>query len=167
MTTIHPAKFALQHQVISGVCSLKSFVRLASACSQELVGDVSYELQGDVDWENIPYLRLSFHAAIPLLCQRCMKPFNMAFENEVKLSPVFSDEAAKQLPPEYDPLVLAEDEVHVSDLIEDELLLLVPSTPVHALEDCSVKETSWKFGGNEELARKENPFEKLKNLKED
>jgi uncharacterized protein len=75
---------------------------------------------------------------------------------------------AEQLPEQCDPLMLDEDVVRILNLIEDELILALPSAPMHepgsacemAIED-AVAEPPQR---NEE-AQQDNPFQILEQLK--
>lgn len=66
-----------------------------------------------------------------LICQRCLEPFDWAFDQPVDVALVGSDEEAAALPEMIDPMVVERGQLVVLDWLEDEVLLAVPLVPVH------------------------------------
>jgi len=115
-----------------------------------------------------------------LECQRCLEPMVETIDAPFELVFVDSEQAAQQLAKELDPVVLDETgQIHVVDLLEDELLLHVPEIPKHAGDNaCEFQETS--FGGpigqsddqpekaspdeKDDEQSRQRPFDVLKNL---
>lgn len=105
----------------------------------------------------------------PLTCQRCIEPMIVAIDEPYELVFVESDAAARELPKSLDPVVLDETgQIRLVDLLEDELMLHVPTIPKHAEgEDCVDAERSFgdvDAAAVEESEGKKNPFAVLKDL---
>jgi len=98
-------------------------------------------------------------AALELTCQRCLKSLPFAVETELDLILVSSYDEMALLPDNTDPLLVDYDElISIQDLIEDELLLLMPQSPVHTEADCTTEynNLSAEIAGAEDTDK--NPF---------
>jgi len=161
-------KFASQHLRSQGEVPLAAMTRLAEAthCT-ELKGVVKYDLVGNVDWEGIPFIEGHFTSAIPLICQRCMSLFDYKIDTRTKLSPVKTEQQAENLPSDYDAVIVTEEEISLVELIEDELLLNVPTVAKHEAGECKVKENHWSYGEEVKVTKSaaNNPFAELADLK--
>jgi len=96
--------------------------------------------------------------AVELTCQRCLEAVVIELGSIVGLGVVDSEEEAKRLPPELDPLILGAEPVRLADLIEDEILLALPVVPMHA-HLCVPAHR--EHGGMEKA---DNPFAALRGL---
>jgi uncharacterized protein len=104
----------------------------------------------------------------PLLCQRCLEQVVVPIDSECDVGFVTSDEAAKQLPRHYEPVIVGDEPLDLHALIEDELLLALPAVPMHPQQTCQHPpgyrpETAEL----EEKSEKPNPFSVLAKLKRD
>src|SRR5690606_1403033 len=70
------------------------------------------------------------------ICQRCLEQVMLSLDAECDVGFVTSDEAAKNLPRHYEPVIVDEEALDLHALIEDELLLALPAVPMHPLETC-------------------------------
>lgn len=71
-------------------------------------------------------------AVLALKCQRCLEAVEWPVSSDIKLGIVSSLDQANSLPDGYDPLlILEEGKIPLKDIIEDELLLSLPSIPKH------------------------------------
>ena len=104
-----------------------------------------------------------------LECQRCLEPMSFPIDEPYELVFVDSEMAANDLPEEFDPVILDENgQIHVVDLLEDELMLHVPPIPRHA-EPASCGEAAQHLVDPDELdealdEKRPNPFDALKDL---
>jgi uncharacterized protein len=164
---LDPKRFASKEQQVAGEVELSGMTRLAEACGlKSLSGQVKVALQGSVDDQGIALLSGQCQTTLPLICQRCMQPFDYKLETAFNLAPIQSEKQRQQLPSDYEALLLNEDELTVAELVEDELLLKAPLVCMHPLEDCSVKQSSWQSGEIKQTSEeKPNPFAKLSALK--
>ncbi len=138
--TIDPIKFAEERLFIKGSLSLCDMSRLVDVCKREkLSADASVQMEGGIDRQGLPYLRGIVEADIPLTCQRCLKTMSYRAFSEFTLSPVFNEKQAEKLPFCYEALIVkAGFEIVLSDLVEDELLLVLPLIPKHDETVCPV-----------------------------
>jgi uncharacterized protein len=70
-------------------------------------------------------------AILPLECQNCLQALEWSVDNIVKLGIISSIDQANQLPDDYEPLLVEEENLLLKTLIEDELLLILPAFPKH------------------------------------
>jgi uncharacterized protein len=107
-------------------------------------------------------------AVLALKCQRCLEPLEWSVNSDIKLGIVNSLERANNLPEDYEPLLLIEeDKIPLVSIVEDELLLILPSIPKHqdGCETPNVPNNKLKPLLKTVQATKENPFSKLADLK--
>ena len=80
---------------------------------------------------------------------------------------IWDDEDAAQLPSSYEPLIVQET-ANLSDIVEEELLLAIPASPMHA-EYCITDAQRMALGNEEGCieseGRKESHFAVLAKLK--
>jgi uncharacterized protein len=129
-------------------------------------GTVQYEIEFGIDDMGIRNVHGHVHAKLMLLCQRCLQPVEFEVDTDMALGIVQSSLEAEQLPGHYEPLLVEARGISLVEMIEDELLLAVPSAPMHALEQCKAAthyETGDEAGADAES--KENPFAVLADLK--
>ncbi|OGT12428.1 MAG: hypothetical protein A2X77_02020 [Gammaproteobacteria bacterium GWE2_42_36] len=165
-SVIHPIKFAQTEQALQGTFPVEAMLRLQALCDNPLTGlTANFQLSGALDEERRAYLTGSIEATVALTCQRCLKPMMYPLKITFKLSPVFDEEAAQQLPSSYEPLYLSQDEIALNDLLEDELILALPLIPKH--DHClSINEMVINMPEDENFSGiKGHPFDKLRHLK--
>ena len=129
--------------------------------------------QGELDVElkfdragPIPFIDGHITAELQLKCQRCMQAMPYAVDIRFKLGLVLNDEHIEKLPDEFEPYMLEDDNNHLPDLLEDELLLALPLVAMHEF-DCSdyLQQQSTEHQNEvEKVEEKENPFSVLKDL---
>lgn len=97
---------------------------------------------------------------LTLVCQRCMKPLEYKLNTQFVVSPVENDEDAKQLPEQYEPLMVSDGEINLATWIAEELYLALPFAPRH---DYPCESLLTNNGKDEEIPVKpESPFAILK-----
>ncbi|HTA64000.1 MAG TPA: YceD family protein [Xanthomonadaceae bacterium] len=152
-----------------GTVALKSMPRLCEALEQP-EGECRYALEFDRGTLNVPYVEVRAQADLPLVCQRSLQRFLLPVNVVQRLALVASEEQEDALPEDYEALVLgAEGTIRPLDLIEDELILVLPVVPVDP--DSEPVETSWPAppdggAGTDETATHENPFAVLASMKQ-
>jgi uncharacterized protein len=130
-------------------------------------GVVTFELDFGRDSLGISYVDVRAQTSLNVLCQRTLEPFVLPVAVNTRLGLIKLERDEAGLPPDCEPLLVAEDgRLNPADVIEDELLLALPLVPVnpdsslpdevtgHELEDLAVGER-----------RSENPFAVLRELK--
>ncbi|MEY2667198.1 MAG: hypothetical protein RLZZ384_1369, partial [Pseudomonadota bacterium] len=82
-----------------------------------------------------PYIDGNLKATLFLVCQKCLQGVEFKVNNAVKLGIVTKFEYIERLPLDYEPLLVEEETLLLSTLVEDELLLSLPDYPKHEY-DC-------------------------------
>jgi len=159
--TIDPFKFAEGFCNMQGTIAIGDMPRLQAEClAQQAMGEVDVSIEGGVDELGLRYLRGQIETDIPQICQRCLQPMNVHLKAKFALSPVHSEKEAKLLPSCYDVLYVLDEEVNLLEMIEEELLLVLPLIPKHDKKECKiVLSDDSKRGG---LMEKSHPFARLK-----
>jgi len=103
-------------------------------------------------------------AELVLICQRCLQPMNLAVCSEVALSPVRGLEESARLPEILDPLLVEDASVRLRDIVEDELIMKVPTIARHEEGACELTIEAAVEDQTEDQ-RAENPFAVLASLK--
>ena len=101
-----------------------------------------------------------YRVKLKLLCQRCLEAMEITLSNPFNIGLV-ADGNEVPLSDEFEQVAMEGREIALAPLIEDEVLLGLPMSPMHAREDCPAKEI--RDGERE----KSSPFAVLKNLKHD
>jgi len=157
---IEPLRLAKAGERLNGQFTLDVFHRLDTLLNNDL-GDLVYRLDFTEDPNGIYCINGEITASVEVLCQRCLKPFQLMVNHSISLGIVLDKEEAEQLPSEYEPLLLNEDTLSVVELVEDELILALPISPIHAAEDCPGSDILEKINHGQ----KRHPFDELAKLK--
>lgn len=149
--------FAREGRVLEGSLDLADFPRVADQLLAR-EGQLVYRLEGSVDAQRKPLLRLLVSGVLPLECQRCLERVDHELEVDSLLE-LINDEAdltEDDLEDDSRDFIVADKSLDVVALIEDEVILALPAVPQH--EDCSLPE-----GGQGKA--KVSPFSVLAALK--
>jgi uncharacterized protein len=151
-----PLEFVEKKRRIKGSVPLAGMDRVRDALlSQE--GDAKVDLRFGREGR-IAAIAGEVDAELVLQCQCCMEALLWPVHSEVRLGVVGSVDEADRLPEEYEPiLVESGGRVALVDIVQDELLLAIPSIPQHS-ECGSVKP-------KETSNRAEHPFAVLAQLR--
>ena len=157
---------AAREASISGVATLADLGRLMSA-GVGLVMPASADFEFRRDEEGRYVVEARVKAQVVLECQRCLGEMTQRLETRTVMACIWDDDDAAQLPPSYEPLIVQET-ANLSDIVEEELLLAIPASPMHA-QDCITEAQRVALGnqedGSESEGRKESPFAVLAKLK--
>ncbi|MDD7805746.1 MAG: YceD family protein [Endozoicomonas sp. (ex Botrylloides leachii)] len=138
--TIDPRKLARQGMQLEGSLALSRFSRLVDLLSDNK-GEVQVALRCDLDEYNRAVLKGHLDVMCKMICQRCLNAADLPIHADVQLVAVWTDEQAKALPSDYEPLFLQEDPIELVPLLEDELLLALPIIPYHKQGQCAIEQT--------------------------
>ncbi|HEY9135696.1 MAG TPA: YceD family protein [Pseudomonadales bacterium] len=171
--TIDPFKLVEQKTILSGQLQLGDMPRLLTCVVNEgqdqVVNDqntVVVELEFHRDEEGLRVITGRIKGQLSLVCQRCLDITLFQLDEPVALALVKNDEAASQLPSRYDPLLVSEGPVSLITLVEDELLLALPSVAYHDEGECSVLPyQNDMIDETQAEVKKPNPFAVLTGLK--
>ena len=162
---IDPIKFVTLETSLSGTINLEDMTRL-SACIEGGDPLVDADLSFYRSEQGFRIIEGSCRAQVNLLCQRCLEPTGVPLEAKIALVIVSDDERAKKLPKQYDALILQEAPISLAEMVEEELLLCLPSVPRHLDEQCNASLLDYEDSEVEEVT-KPNPFEVLSTLKKE
>lgn len=104
---------------------------------------------------------------LELKCQNCLQAVQWPVKSSIKLGIVTSIDQADRLPEDYEPLLVDEGKILLKNIIEDELLLILPTFPKHQHNCLGLKPDNKKadFLLNKQQSPAENPFSILAKLK--
>ncbi|PJE79935.1 Large ribosomal RNA subunit accumulation protein YceD [invertebrate metagenome] len=165
--TIDPQKLARQGARFEGSLPLRSFKRLVGSLASDQ-GEVQIFLRFFLNEDSRIVIEGRAKALLPMICQRCLNIADLPVQAEIHLMGVLTDDQAKQLSGEYDPLLLHDDPVELVSLLEDELLLSLPIVPFHSPEECTagaVYTTDDSGNDSDKPDGTDNPFSVLASLK--
>lgn len=171
--TIDPVKLVEQKTILSGQLQLGAMPRLL-ACGvndeqDQVVNDqntVVVELEFYRDEEGLRVMAGRVKGQLSLICQRCLGIKVFQLDVPIALALVKNDKAASQLPSRYDPLLVNEGPVSLIALVEDELLLALPSVAYHDEGECSLLQYQSDMVDEAQAeVKKPNPFDVLTGLK--
>jgi len=131
---INPFNLAKKTADFQGTFKLSELDRLQPLLNST-EGEAEYQLHFSKHGDGKAYIHGTISAQLPLLCQRCGQEFRYALAVETRLQPVLSDEQALQVKEPYEPLLVNEDQqVELTDLVQEEIILALPMLPKHGQE---------------------------------
>jgi len=149
-----------------GTLPIAAMTRLCEVLSSN-DGAADYALDFGRDSFGISYVDVRAQASLNVVCQRSLEPFALPVVVNTRLGLIRQERDEAGLPPECEPLLVAEDgRLSLADVIEDELLLALPLVPVNPQSRLPDEVTSHEL--EEESSgegRSENPFAVLRELK--
>jgi uncharacterized protein len=130
-------------------------------------GVVQFELDFGRDSLGVSYIDVRAQASLNVVCQRTLEPFVLPVAVDTRLGLIKLERDEAGLPPDCEPLLVAEDgRLNPADVIEDELLLALPLVPVNP--DSSLPdEVSSHEPDDDSVGERlsDNPFAVLRELK--
>lgn len=168
--SVDPRRMASQGLGLAGKIDVSRCDRL-SAAVQSIVGDLVADLQFDVADQGRKVVSGHVKGQVSVLCQRCLEPMIIELHADVNVAVVWSEEEAESLPKYLDPWLVNTDTANLCELLEDELLLVLPFVSFHPLGDdahCDALATKQMFtdtSGDKQPAKRDNPFDVLAALK--
>jgi len=122
-------------------------------------GHIDFRLDFLQDSDGVNIVESECCTALSMQCQRCFNPVAIEIHTHSHLVVVASEEAARDIPADCEPLLFNGENLDLARMIEDEILLALPIAPRHEHEQCHAG-TRDSLAGN----RGKNPFSILKNL---
>jgi uncharacterized protein len=168
--TLDFRRAAFREASVSGSLNPGDLSRLRALLA-DAGGSVQASLQFRRDDEHRSVADLSVNAAVTLTCQRCLAPVVRAVSAASTLAVVATDEQARQLPRHYEPVLAADDEVDLWDLVDEELVLALPAYASHDDPRCLEDLAGGALDGGSGAAGegggqdRDNPFDVLAKLK--
>ncbi len=152
--------FVSNTRTLHGKIILKDCMRLKDYLYDNQ-GKLKYKISGVLDKNDKSILQVIINGEIPLHCQRCLGKLTyllniqreiLLAENENELSHLDEIETIDG--------ILADSNLDILELIEDEIILSLPISPRHRENECSAQE----FTDSNPIGEK-NPFVALAKLK--
>lgn len=151
-----PLEFVEKKRRIKGIVPLAGLDRMQDVLLRQDGG-----VQVDIDFRREGRVAAALgrvEAKLVLQCQCCLGALDWPINSEIRLGVVTSIDEANLLPEGFEPLLLDSGPViALADIVQDELLLAVPSVPQHP--DCTMPKPEKASGGVE------HPFAVLAQLK--
>ena len=143
--------------LLQGELPVKGLARVLDLLT-DFAGDLAYRVQGRMG-PNRPQLVLEVDGALRVCCQRCLEGIDYPVRIRSLLELVGNEEELTQEEIEDDSkdFLTARKELDVAELVEDEIILDLPTAPRH--ESCVLPDA----GAQPE---KESPFSALRSLKD-
>ena len=168
---VDPIRLAARGEHLQGTIPLKQMKRLTGALLSDK-GDVFLDAEFSVDINHVVILAGNIDTDTKLICQRCMGEMDLPIKIDFQVAFVRTEDEMERLPEGYEATLIDNTTMMLSDIIEDEILLALPSIPKHLDESCSPDniEVDWGSQKNEpdtESEERENPFDILASLKTD
>ncbi len=164
---VDPLKMVDQRVDLQGWILLKQLDRVQDYLLDNS-GAVEVKLRFDKDEMGVRFIAGVINAKVSMQCQRCLQAVEVKVNSDLSLGIVFSEDAAKNLPGYYDPLLSHESALDLWKMVEEEMILGLPIAAVHQEGEC---EFIAGFGDctdeTERLGEKPaNPFQILQQLKD-
>ena len=162
---LEPRQLARDQRDLDVDLSLDEFPRL-HALVVEALGPVVVRTRFRRDEQGRIRIDGQLRARLRMVCGNCSETGALELEVPVALCVVGSDEAARGLVEDLEPLVLSSPEATPADLFEDDLILALPDRPCFGRLDCP-----WRpvLGSRESedgaTEREPSPFAVLASLK--
>lgn len=163
---IDPIRLADQGTRLSGTIPLTRMKRLLTYCRSE-EGEVRVDLEFSRDPErNLRTVHGTVEAEIETTCERCLEPMTLSLEADVDL--LLATHEPGNVEEQEDVLVVENEPIALSELVENELILAMPMIPMHQPDQCpaaGLTGGSGPDGSNKSESGKKSPFAELAKLK--
>ena len=160
---VDPYRLAEKGQTLSGELAVGKMPRLKLLLAGSS-GDVECRL---VFSKQVRQYFLTGHikGCLKLTCQRCLESYDQEIDSHFSLLLVADDREAERVQEMAEPLIVVDDELDISTIVEDEILLSMPAIPRHREErDCLSHEMVNEIESLPDT-QQENPFAVLEKLK--
>ena len=150
---------------LSGIIYVRELGNFSEFAEQ---GDtpITLSLTFSMDDEGFCCIRGEMEVVIKLTCQRCLQPLQQAIKATILVSPVVSYAVAEHLPVHYEPLLMHNGEIMLTEWIAEELHLALPFVPLHETQCVSyINNKNNDNTSNEEVKQARSPFEGLRSIK--
>ena len=162
---IDPLHLADKRGTLKGQIPLSSLDRLAKMLVNDS-GTISVDLFFGREGR-LAKVEGRIETVLELECQNCLQTVKWPIDCVIKLGIVSSIDQANRLPEDYEPLMVEEGKILLKNIIEDEILLILPAFPRHQYT-CfapNFDNNSLDTLVNDKQSFPENPFSILAKLK--
>ena len=127
---VYPLRLARHGESLTGNVALAQMPRLAELLNEE-AGRVDFELRFGRDDAGQACVLGHIGARLAVICQRCLEPMEIDVEREVRVALVRENDEVAALDATYEPMLVGNEPVLLSGLVEDELILAMPNFSRH------------------------------------
>jgi len=156
---IDPARLAASGKRVAGDFTLTEMPRLVGLV-QNQEGKVTYNLAFEKDDHGVIRISGKVSARLTLVCQRCLNLMEWQLNNPVNIGFAGDREQIEYLPDFVEPLISELREIPLASLIEEEVILGLPLSPLHNPEDCPAQQLV-----EQHSPKRDNPFAILKDVR--
>jgi uncharacterized protein len=130
-------------------------------------GEARFRIEFGRDPIGIDFAKLEIDATLEMICQRTLRPFPYQVKRTVRLGLISSEDEIASLPEGYEPLLVPDQPVRLTDLVEDELILDLPLVPMseHPVIGEDLEPSIAADDGESDEQLSANPFAILAGLK--
>ncbi len=161
---VDPIRFAENAVHLQGSLFLKDMPRLCSSLQSE-DGVVEIDIHFGVDEQKVKFLKGHIATKLLLQCQRCMGSYEYDVTDDFALGILTSEKEIEALPSSYEPVIVSDGSLSISELIEDELMMSLPIVAMHETTHCKVKLPWVAQSGSAIEEEKESPFKVIEILR--
>lgn len=162
---ISPNRAAEGKRVYSGTIPLSRLKRLAPLLV-DTSGVATFTAAFRTDLDQRVIIDVQVEAALPLVCQASLETYDEQVKRNSELAVIEHESEQFDLPDNYDPVLLENGRLAIASLVEDELLLALPTIPrkpdLKPVEFSTGKEDA--ASESERTATRENPFSALQDM---
>jgi len=138
-------RLAARGEVFAGELEVADLARVGERlASKDRPSKVAWAIEGGQDDRGRPMITLTVRGSLPLVCQRCLQPCDVRVDQRSELLLAHDEAELRRLDADEREVVLASAPIDARTLVEDELLLSLPFSPMHSQAECpasSHKET--------------------------
>ena len=134
---IYPLRLARRGETLAGSMAFAQMPRLTEMLC-EGANRAGFSLRFGRDAGGQACVLGHIDATLAVLCQRCLEPMEIAVARRVRLALVGGEEEVAALDATYDPLLVGDEPVSLSGMVEDELILAMPNFSRHPRSECEV-----------------------------
>ena len=137
---VRPSTLAQNKTKIRGYLTIEKLPKLSLVClSSEKPIEATLDFELNTAYSCVS-LKIQVVATLVLECQRCLSKMRWETQSENRLYIIENDAESRYLPNSADYYVCTSGKISTVDLIQDELLLVIPQNPMHDSKDqCNPK----------------------------
>jgi len=162
---ISPDRAAEGKRVYSGTIPLSRMKRLA-ALLVDASGVATFTAAFKTDLDHRVIIDLQVEAALPLICQASLEVYDEAVSRSSELAVIEHESEQYDLPANYEPVLTENGRLAIAGIVEDELLLSLPTIPrkpgLGSVEFSTGGENPASVSTRADV--KENPFSALQDM---
>jgi len=163
-THIDPRKLALQGYLLEGEVKCDSLTRLASSVSS-ICGSLEASVQFELDESRAKVARGTASVTVHAICQRCLDVVKVDLKADFAVQVIWSEDHLNRVASNYEPWLVEDRMANLSELLEDEILLALPSVNYHKMGKCTGDSFMQEMESSGDEAVTDSPFNILKQLK--